>query len=212
MSRSTSAIVGYKATDHGAGKKRYARIFESAGARVADSSSRILCKCTYDSNDWRGRGSVISVPSWIGHRTTSRFQWEERVVHECALRSCIAKMHNACLRNCQRYEHPRAASLHLFALRRTQSRFLCVHARARMNRTSDGRMINRNVFDLIRISKRRTGTTERVLSPGVYANGHFPLIAKSGCSLTSSCAITYTKLCTRIPIVLVTSSRKLKTP
>jgi len=110
--------------------------------RAFDEQVHLLCTVV---RYWRGRGDAISVLSGLV-TTPSRFQWEERVVYvRCAIARRV-KMHNACLRNCQRYsEHPRAAS------RYTSSRFtrhaitlLCV-IRAFTNCTSGGQMMNRGM-------------------------------------------------------------------
>lgn len=70
------------------------------------------------------------------------------------LRPRIAKMHNACLRNCQRYVSiHEAVLLHLFVFStRHAITFLCVYAR--MNCISGGWMMNRATSDSIRISVR----------------------------------------------------------
>lgn len=117
--------------------------------RVCSTSKCIYYAVRY----WHGRGDAISVLSGLV-TTPSRFQWEERVVYERCTVARRAKMHNACLRNCQRCSgRPRAASLHLFALRGTQSRFFVWFARARIILLAAGWWIEACPPDSIRISE-----------------------------------------------------------
>jgi len=74
---------------------------------------------------------AISVLSWIGHQDERHaFSGRSARYATNVIRARIAKMHNACLRNCQRCASMYEASLHLFVLRGAQSRFF-VYARAR---------------------------------------------------------------------------------